>query len=134
MSNTPNCDDSDEFRLSEPVEISGDVRGAVELPPPKADEDDGPAAERQFSLRELFGLMTFAAVLFSGFQWLPPGWMALGLGIAACVSLGVSGWFYIRRPSIILAWWIVLFTYIGACVIEIRRLNPPPSTPPTAPR
>ena len=116
-------DDSDEFHLSDLVEIPTEARGAVELPPPKSDEDDGSAAEKQFSLRELFGLMTFAAVLFSGFQWLPPGWMALGLGIAACVSLAVSGWFTIRRPSIILAWWIVLFTYIGACVIEIHRLN-----------
>ena len=47
------------------------------------------------------------------------------LGVVACASLAASGWFYIRRPSIVLAWWIVLFTYLGACYIAIRQIKSP---------
>jgi hypothetical protein len=90
--------------------------------PLAADQNPKPPInpELQFSLRELFGVMTFAAVMFTGFQWMSPAAMAFATGIASCVTLACSAWLPARRTTLVMAWWVLLFTYILACCVALN--------------
>ncbi len=116
----PNANSDGEFKLRAPDPVSP-LKDHFILPL-AADQKPKPPInpELQFSLRELFGLMTFAGVVFTGFQWMSPAAMAFATGIASCVTLACSAWLPARRTMLVMAWWVLLFTYILACCVAMN--------------
>jgi len=95
----------------------------IEEAGPELEESPPQREETQFSLAELFGLTLFAAVLFTGFQWLPPSIFAMILGVATCIGLLLLWLLKIERSSIRIAWWILLATYLTASYFAVRRVQ-----------
>ena len=73
-----------------------------------------------FSMKELFGAMTAAAVLMAIMAWLGPEKMALLLGLIALA--GVVLLMVVDVPRVVvLAWWILLLLYLAVGGIAALR-------------
>ena len=100
----------------EPACFSPELDDSLDVPPQ-------PKARYQFSLAEMFLVISLAAVILSVLGYLPGGYSpenfagVAGFGVLA--ALVVLGYLKPERPIVHLAWWVLLVVYLGACMTAL---------------
>jgi len=120
----------EEYPLSEPGASLADYEPSIY---PRRDRASGDVAEEdqpgdkpfQFTLADLFWLITGVAILLGLLGCVPGGFSAEALagmaGVGLLVSLFVLAIVQPSRPIIRLAWWVMLGFYVLASLVAVVR-------------
>lgn len=92
------------------VANAGQLPTRVDKPEPEATVE--PAFRFSFSIKEMFGALTVAAVLFALMRELEPNNAAMLLGMIALTGLAVQMIGFDPPAVIVLGWWLLLVLYI----------------------
>lgn len=97
---------------------------AVEVPATLDEMETLPAEKKpfqfQFSMMQLMGAMTVAAVIFGVMQLLGgPSSTATILGFVALIGLVVHGLGFEPPPVVALGWWVVLVLYVALSIVNV---------------
>ena len=119
-------DAEEEFPLGEPGPSLADYEPAVYPRRGAGAEEDQPGKEAfQFTLAELFWLVTGVALVLGILGCIPGGFSAEALaglsGLGVLVSLYVLAVVQPERPIIRVAWWLLLVAYALSSLVAVVR-------------
>lgn len=111
---------SDDFRVLPPdgpsrAEQEDRFRDPPDLSDPQAQLRDEQRRSRQFTLREMLLLTTFATIGIAGVRWLPEGGFAFAAGLAALAVLFVNT----QNRVLQTATWALVIIYATATFVTI---------------
>ncbi len=127
----PAADEVDEELRLAPLEVepTAEQKAGAELvrkilEPPAVPLTDAQLAERQFSLKQMFGLMTFVALLLAPMSHVRADIYAGLLGVTMLAMMTIMSVFQLRQLVVEAAFWLLVATYFLAIFIALTGYHP----------